>query len=127
MSQWWVFRPGGVGTPIGAASQKANQDFVEGPIDDTINAELKAFLNPNPLPKIPFATFISRWTNTEYATLLQKRAQAVTAGNAALAQQWDQAAAANVVDLNTPAADNFKQAMVTNNILTSARADVIFG
>lgn len=75
---------------------------------------------------IPFNVFIARWTDAEYAKLLQSRATAVTAGNVTLIRQWDQASASNSVDLNKPAATNFKAALVSAAILTQARADTIF-
>ena len=76
---------------------------------------------------ILFAQFIGRWSDAEYTLLLQRRATAITNGNITLVRQWDQAMANGVVDLNTAAAQNFKAAIVSANILTQQRADVIFG
>jgi hypothetical protein len=87
-------------------------------------AELDAILSPKNV--IAFGVFIARWTDAEYASLLQKRATAIGAGNVTLAKQWDIAASLGSVDLNTTASQNFKAAMVSNAILTQARADVIF-
>lgn len=75
---------------------------------------------------VPFAAFIRRWTDAEYALLMQKRAAAVTAGTVALVKQWDSAMADGSVDLNLPAATTFKAALVSNGILTQVRADAIF-
>jgi hypothetical protein len=50
MTQWWVHREGGPGSgkPIIYASMAANDETSEGPLDDTADAELLAFLNPPP-------------------------------------------------------------------------------
>lgn len=75
---------------------------------------------------IPFDQFIQRWLDAEYTLLMQRRATAITNGNITLVKQWDTALAAGKVDLNSPAAINFKNNMVSAGILTQARADVIF-
>lgn len=75
---------------------------------------------------IGFGDFILRWTDPEYALLLQKRATAVTAGNVALIKMWDVCLARGEVDLDNPMTATFKATMVSNAILTQARADVIF-
>ena len=85
--------------------------------------------NPNNqlLSVILFSNFLNRWQDAEYILLLQKRAQAVQAGtNAALIRGWDLHMALNVVDLNSTAAQTLKTSLVSANILTQARADVIF-
>lgn len=78
------------------------------------------------LNTVPFSDFISRWTDPEYALLMQRRATAIAAGNVTLVKQWDIAFTTGSVDLNSPAAQNFKAAIVAAGILTQARADVIF-
>lgn len=94
---------------------------VSRPSDAAITAAVAPILNV-----VSFPVFISRWTDAEYALLMQKRAQAIGAGNVTLVKQWDIAASSGSVDLNTPAAQAFKTAMVSNAILTQVRADVIF-
>lgn len=91
------------------------------PTDSAINAAITPVMNI-----IPFPAFIQRWTDAEYALLMQKRAAAITAGTVTMVKQWDTAATSGSVDLNTTAAQNFKAAMVSNAILTQARADIIF-
>jgi hypothetical protein len=78
------------------------------------------------LSVVKFDAFIARWTDPEYALLMQRRAQAIGAGNVTLVKQWDIAAVQGQVDLNSPAAQNFKAAIVSAGILSQARADVIF-
>lgn len=75
---------------------------------------------------IPFSVFIQRWTDAEYLALMRARANAITAGNIVLVRQWDTAASSGSIDLNTPAAQNFKATMVSAGILTQVRADAIF-
>lgn len=75
---------------------------------------------------IRFPVFIARWTDPEYALLLQKRAVAINVGNVTSVKMWDMAAANGEVDLNSDAAVAFKAVMVSNAILTQARADAIF-
>lgn len=78
---------------------------------------------------IAISAFLGRWTLTEYKALLQGRAAAIAAAgtaNMALVRQWDQAMSLGQVDLNIPAAQTFKAALVSAGILTQARADVIF-
>jgi hypothetical protein len=75
---------------------------------------------------IPWSVFLQRWTDPEYTLLMQKRATAIGAGNVTLVRQWDIAGAQGSVDLNSPAAQNFKAALVSNTILSQSRADIIF-
>lgn len=82
--------------------------------------------DPPPLSNIAFAAFLGRWTDAEYAILMQKRAQAIGAGNVTLVRQWDMAMANGAVDLGSSAATAFKAAIVAAAILTQARADAIF-
>jgi hypothetical protein len=99
---------------------------VTGPCQTAAQAAVTAFTYVSALNVIPFPTFISRWTNPEYAALMQARATAIAAGNVVLIQQWDQVATAGQVDLNATAVATFKAALVSTGILTQARADVIF-
>ena len=75
---------------------------------------------------IPFGVFIQRWTDVEYALLMQRRATAIGAGNVTLVKQWDTAVTNGEVNLNSAAAVTFKAALVSAAILTQARADAIF-
>lgn len=78
---------------------------------------------------ITFSTLVSRLTDAEYQSLMQKRAQAIAAGTTTsifLVKQFDQAMATGVVDLNTAAVQTFKASLVAAGILSQARADAIF-
>lgn len=81
-----------------------------------------------PLNIIPYSTWISRFTDAEYTTLLQKRAQAITAGVSAitLIHQMDQVCATGVIDLNSSLSQTVKTSLVSSSILTQPRADLIF-
>ena len=93
----------------------------------TLDAVIAAH-NPNRLRAniILFSIFLSRWLDPEYTLLMQRRATAITAGNITLVRQWDMAMSNGQVDLNSPAAINFKNTIVAAGILTQIRADVIF-
>lgn len=76
---------------------------------------------------IAFAVFLARWQDSEYALLGQKRAAAISSStNMSLVRNWDISTAQNVIDLNSTFAQNLKTALVSNNILTQARADAVF-
>lgn len=121
MSMWWVARTAGA---ITTACGVPTPECQEGPLDDATTPDLRTFLQL--LSTIPFSTFIARWTDPEYALLMQRRATAIGAGNVTLVKQWDFAASAGSVNLNSAAAQNFKTAIVAAGILTQARADIIF-
>ncbi len=89
---------------------------------------MTTFLSSQQQNLVPASVIISRFTNAEYALLMQKRAAAVTAGGAALAmvKQWDIATTAGVIDTLSPAAQTFAAALVTAGVLTQARATAIF-
>lgn len=105
-------------------------DPAPGSTQPQIDAANQVLATIDPIVKniIPFSVFISRWTTTEYSNLGKARATAITNNGAGmtLVKNWDIAASQNSVDLNTPAAQSFKAAIVTAGILTQARADAIF-
>jgi hypothetical protein len=70
--------------------------------------------------------FISRWTNAEYLALEKKRAADITANKVGNAKNWDIVCAGDHIDLNKQKAQSLKQDLVTDGVLTQARADVIF-
>jgi hypothetical protein len=70
--------------------------------------------------------FISRWTNQEYLGLLKQRAADVTANKIGNAKNWDQVCSGDHIDLNKKKVQSLKQDLVTDGILTQARADAIF-
>lgn len=97
------------------------------PTDQEINDEI-ARIAALPSGRLTVAEFISRWTNAEYAALMQARAAAIqnASGGMTLVRQWDMAMARGDVDLSTPAVQSFKATLVSAGILTQARADAIF-
>jgi len=90
------------------------------------NAEVIAYQSATTIRIVPTSVLISRFTSTEYADLLQKRVTAITGGNVTLVKQWDTAVARGTVNLNSPATQTFKAALVSANVLTQNRADAIF-
>lgn len=120
-----------IGVRVGDPSDRAKWSFDPAPgataSQITAANNVIATLDPTVKNIIPFYIFIARWLDAEYALLMQRRATAIGAGNVTLVKQWDTAATRGFVDLNTPAAQNFKANVVSAGILTQARADVIFG
>jgi hypothetical protein len=96
--------------------------------DGSCNVTVTYPLTSSPLNVIPFPIFISRFTTTEYAGIMAAKAAAIAGNTAGMAMvmQWDEAASGAVVDLNSPAAQNFKNALVSAGLLTAPRAAVIF-
>jgi hypothetical protein len=76
----------------------------------------------NPKSKLTAADFIGRFTNAEYraATAAAWRG---TAGNA---KNWDVVVFQSTVNMNKKATNTLKTSLVTDGILTQARADEIF-
>jgi hypothetical protein len=95
------------------------------PTIEEINAAIAAL---PPLPVyVPTFTLLGRLTGAEYLAIRQAAAAELAAGDARLEQWLDMARTApdgvNLVDPITVAA---KAALVAANLLTQARADVIF-
>ena len=106
----WSFTP--------AANATAPQITAANNVIATIEVQVKNVIS--------FDVFIAKWLDAEYALLMQRRATAIGAGNVTLVRQWDIVFARGEVDLNSPAAVNFKASIVSAGILTQARADFIF-
>lgn len=66
--------------------------------------------------------FVARWTNAEYKLLQQARIN----DNGHIAKTWDIVFAGTEVDLNKQKAQNLKDTLVADGILTQARANEIF-
>ena len=111
--------------------------FAWGPTDDTITGRenlttaqnttldgVVAAHNPTKKRKniINTSDFVARWTNAEYLALSKTR----TTDNGHTAKTWDIVFAEDTVDLNKQKAQNLKTSLVTDGILTQARADAIF-
>jgi hypothetical protein len=81
-----------------------------------------ATISINPKSKVSSPDFIGRFTNAEYraATAATWRS---TAGNA---KNWDVVAFETTIDFNKKKSTTLKTSLVTDGILTQARADEIF-
>lgn len=75
---------------------------------------------------IPTTEFIARWTNAEYLALEKKRAADITANKVGNAKNWDVVVTEDNIDMNKQKFQNLKADLVTDGILTQARADAIF-
>jgi len=71
--------------------------------------------------------FIAKWTNQEYLALEKKRAADIAANKIGNAKNWDIVIADDEIDMNKQKVINLKADLVTDGILTQARADEIFG
>jgi len=77
-------------------------------------------------PTLTIDEFISRWTNAEYLALLKKRRDDIAANKIGNAKNWDQVCGGEMVNCNKQKTQSLKADLVTDGILTQARADVIF-
>jgi hypothetical protein len=80
----------------------------------------------DPLPAIGPSEFINRFTDAEYLLLKQKQQTDFTANDISLTKIWDIVIGANVLDMNSSDAQTLKSRLVTDGVLTQARADEIF-
>ena len=70
--------------------------------------------------------FIARWTNQEYLALEKKRRDDIANNKVGNAKNWDIVVAEDNIDMNKQKFVNLKADLVTDGILTQARADAIF-
>src|SRR5262245_13984250 len=75
---------------------------------------------------MPTSDFIARWTNQEYLALEKKRRDDIAANKIGNAKNWDIVVAEDNIDMNKQKFQNLKADLVTDGILTQARADQIF-
>lgn len=80
----------------------------------------------DPIPAVSSAEFIRRFTDAEYLALKQKYDGEMTAGDASSIKKWDVVIATPQLDLNGADAQTLKADMVSDQILTQARADEVF-
>lgn len=107
----WSYAP----TDTATAPQKTAADNVIA----TIPAETKA-------TSLLTADFLGRWTNAEYLKLEQKRAADITANKVGNAKNWDIVVADSTINMTKQKTQSLKADLVTDGILTQARADEIF-
>jgi hypothetical protein len=84
----------------------------------TIPAEVKSTITPS--------DFIARWTNAEYLALEKKRAADIAANKVGNAKNWDNVTSDGTINMNKKKVQTLKSDLVTDGILTQARADIIF-
>ena len=75
---------------------------------------------------LPTPEFIARFTNAEYLALEKKRAADIAANKVGNAKNWDNVVAENSIDMNRQKFQTLKADLVTDGVLTQARADAIF-
>jgi len=75
---------------------------------------------------LPTPEFISRFTNAEYLALEKKRRDDIAANKVGNAKNWDQVVSEDQIDMNKQKFQTLKTDLVTDGILTQARADAIF-
>jgi hypothetical protein len=85
-----------------------------------------ATIPANTLPPLESADFINRFADAEYLLLKQKQQTDITGGNAGSTRLWDIVIGKNSLDMNSADAQTLKAQLVTDGILTQARADEIF-
>jgi len=96
--------------PAATAQQKADADNVIATIPiDTLGS-------------LATSEFISRWTNSEYRSLQDRR----MSDNGKLGKDWDTTTADSTIPLDKKRTKNMKADLVAAGILTQARADEIF-
>jgi len=83
--------------------------------------------DPDPLNFLPTEEFIKRWTNAEYLALEKRRAADIAANKVGNAKNFDIVMAGDVLRLDSQKVTTLKADLVTDGILTPARADEIFG
>ena len=76
----------------------------------------------DPLSTTPTGDFIARFTNAEYKALQLRR----TTDNGKMAKDWDNVTSDAAVNMNKKKTQTLKSSLVTDGILTQARADEIF-
>ena len=80
----------------------------------------------NPEDVLATEEFLRRWTNQEYLLLERQRAADIAANKIGNAKNWDIVIGADVLLLKSQKVTSLKADLVTDGILTQARADEIF-
>jgi hypothetical protein len=71
--------------------------------------------------------FLKRWSNAEYVLLLKARATDTAQSKVGNSKNWDVVITSDVLRLDSQKVTTLKADLVTDGILTQARADEIFG
>lgn len=72
--------------------------------------------------KVSVWEFIPRWTNAEYKALIALR----NSDNGHTGKLWDSVMSVQMIDMSKNKVQNLKAGLVTDGVLTQARADEIF-
>jgi hypothetical protein len=111
---------------VGKADDRSTWTWVPGPgaTQPQIDAgnNVIATIPINPLATVSTGDFIARWTNAEYKALQLRR----TTDNGKMAKDWDNVTSDAAINMNKKKTQTLKSSLVTDGILTQARADEIF-
>jgi hypothetical protein len=117
-------------TTVGKPDDRATWSFVPDPsatqaqID--IGNNVIATIPIDPLGQVSASDFIARFTNAEYLALEKKRRDDVANNKVGNAKNWDIVIGDTPVDMNKKKVKTLKADLVTDGVLTQARADEIF-
>lgn len=115
-----------ISTSVGKSDDRATWSFLpaENATQPQIDAgnDVIATIPIDPLGTVPTGDFISRWTNAEYLALQKRR----TTDNGKMAKDWDNVTSDAQINMNKKKTQTLKTNLVTDGILTQARADEIF-
>jgi len=115
-----------VSVSVGKADDRSTWSFI--PTEAATQAQIDAGNNViatipiNPLGVVSTGDFIARWTNAEYKALQLRR----TSDNGKMAKDWDNVTSDPSINMNKKKTQTLKSSLVTDGILTQARADEIF-
>jgi len=115
---------------VGKPDDRATWSFVPDPsatqaqID--IGNNVIATIPIDPKGAIAASDFVARFTNAEYLALEKKRAADIANNKIGNAKNWDIVIGDTMVDFNKKKVETLKTNLVTDGILTQARADEIF-
>lgn len=111
---------------VGDPNDRATWSFIpgEGATQAQIDAgnNVIATIPIDPKATVPTGDFIARWTNAEYKALQLRR----TSDNGKMAKDWDNVTSDLAINMNKKKTQTLKSNLVTDGILTQARADEIF-
>jgi len=113
-------------TTVGKADDRSTWTWIpgEGATQSQIDAgnNVVATIPVEPKSTVPTGDFIARWSNAEYKALQLRR----TSDNGKMAKDWDNVTSDAAINMNKKKTQTLKTSLVTDGILTQARADEIF-
>lgn len=111
---------------VGKSNDRSTWSFI--PDAGATQAQLDAGNNViatipiDPLGTVSTGDYISRWTNQEYRALQDRR----MSDNGKLGKDWDNVTSDPMINMNKKKTQTLKSNLVSDGILTQARADEIF-